>query len=405
MKKIIASILLMGIIISSIPVVKAETKATTIAGLKQELADLKRDRNNNNASKSQTKNSINQKKQAIYDAYSEKEQAENDINSANQKIVESEEKISLVTKETEELLKFYQLTNNDTVFLEYIAKAESISDMSRRAKAIELLTNYNHEQLNYLADLIKENEALKVELANKKIELDNAIVNYNSAISRLDNVMAELEDVGDDINDQIKNQEALIKYYQSICASETQLLSDCVKVLASTGFVRPTAKGLVSSPYGNRIDPLTRKSTSFHYGIDIAGNGMGTSVFAAANGMVAAVTIKSSCGGNIVYIHHNVNGVAYTSQYAHLKSVNVKVGDTVTSNSVIGTIGGGGETLKKNGGWDRCSTGPHLHFSISKGHYLGGGKDGYASFSTFKSRMINPGPYFPPVRVWFYKRF
>ena len=35
--------------------------------------------------------------------------------------------------------------------------------------------------------------------------------------------------------------------------------------------------------------------------------------------------------------------------------------------TVIGKSGGGGFTLKRNGGWDRCSTGAHLHFMILPG--------------------------------------
>lgn len=388
-----------------IPEVQAESKATTIKGLKEELANLKKQKSTNQANKNATKNSINQKKQAIYDAYNQKEQAEKDIEAANQKIIECNQKIEDTKKETEEVLKYNQLTSNQNVYLEYVMSADSLAEMSMRAKAISLITNYNREQIEYLADLITQNEQLKAELAQKKIDLDNAIISYNNAIASLDNYMTELEDVGDDINDQIKNQEALIKYYESICSSDTQLLSDCVKVLASTGFTRPVTKGVITSNFGSRINPLNGKTTSFHYGIDIGGTGYGAPVYAAANGMVAAITVKSSCGGNIIYVHHNVNGVAYTTQYAHLSAIYVKVGDTVTYETKIGAVGGSGATLKSNGGWDTCSTGTHLHYAIAKGHYLGGGANGYSSYSTFKSRNIDPGNYFPSKGVWFYNRY
>lgn len=407
MKKIVSLVLVLSImVVTLIPVnVKAESKATTIKGLKQELEELKRQRNINQQNKNQTRSSINQKKQAIYDAYGAKEQAENDINAANNKIAECEQKIEDTKGETAEILKFNELTSNDNVYLEYLMESDSIADMSMRSKAVSLITSYNQDQLRTLSDLIDENNRLKEELKNKQKELDVAINNYTNAIVQLDNYMDELEDVGDDINEQIKNQEALIKYYQGICTSDTQLLSDCVKVLASSTLIRPVDKGVITSPFGSRINPLTGKTTSFHYGVDIGSTAMGVKVYAAANGMVAAVTLKSSCGGNIVYIHHNVNGVAYTTQYAHLLSVNVKVGDTVTNQSVIGYMGGGGSTLKKNGGWDTCSTGVHLHYAIAKGHYLGGGKDGYSSFSKFKANNIDPGKYFPARGTWFYRRY
>ena len=385
--------------------VKAESKATTIKGLKAELEELKRQRNINNQNKNNTRSSINQKKQAMYDAYNQKKQAEDDIVTANNKIAECESNIEKTKGETAEILKFNELTSNENVYLEYLMQSTSIADMSMRSKAISLITNYNQDQLKTLSDLIEENERLIVELKQKQANLDVAIGNYSNAIVQLDSYMDELEDVGNDINEQIKNQEELIKYYQKICTSETQLLTDCVKVLASSSLIRPLQKGVVTSPFGSRINPLTGKTTSFHYGIDLGTTAMGVPVYAAANGMVAAVTLKSSCGGNIIYLHHNVNGVAYTTQYAHLLSVNVKVGDTVTNQSVIGYVGGAGATLKKNGGWDTCSTGVHLHYSVAKGHYLGGGKDGYSSFSTFKARMIDPGSYFPKKGTWFYRRY
>ena len=51
----------------------------------------------------------------------------------------------------------------------------------------------------------------------------------------------------------------------------------------------------------------------------------------------------------------------------HLASVNVKMGQEVNVNTMIGKSGGGGFTLKKNGGWDKCSTGAHLHFMLLPG--------------------------------------
>ena len=68
----------------------------------------------------------------------------------------------------------------------------------------------------------------------------------------------------------------------------------------------------------------------------------------------------------MVYINHSVKGKNFTTVYMHLKSIssNIKVGTVVTTNTVIGYLGGG-STAKKNGGYDGCSTGAHLHFGIA----------------------------------------
>ena len=90
-------------------------------------------------------------------------------------------------------------------------------------------------------------------------------------------------------------------------------------------------------------------------------------MYAAASGTVVGITKKSSCGGNIVTIRHSIKGKIYRTRYMHLATINVKMGQEVLVTTKIGTSGGGGYTLKRNGGWDRCSTGAHLHFIILPG--------------------------------------
>ena len=80
--------------------------------------------------------------------------------------------------------------------------------------------------------------------------------------------------------------------------------------------------------------------------------------------------------------------------------MNVKVGQKVTVQDVVGTVGGGGKTLKKNGGWDTCSTGYHLHYNVATGFYLG---SGYSSFSKFVSNSFSP-PGLPAYGTWYYSR-
>jgi len=114
-------------------------------------------------------------------------------------------------------------------------------------------------------------------------------------------------------------------------------------------YIRPSA-GIITSPYGSR-------KGGFHYGVDI-GNKRGTPIIAAASGIVTKVVSscsegRSSCGGrygNYVVIDHP-NGTS--TMYAHLSSVSVSVGTTVSQGQKIGTLGNTGR-----------STGPHLHFEV-----------------------------------------
>ncbi len=93
----------------------------------------------------------------------------------------------------------------------------------------------------------------------------------------------------------------------------------------------------------------------YHRGVDL-GAAVGTPILAATNGTVSQVYTSGWNGGYGVHvIVSGSNG--YTSLYAHMSSVNVSPGDTVTAgSSVLGWVGMTGRT-----------TGPHLHFELMGG--------------------------------------
>lgn len=375
--------------------------AETLADLRDELSALQKQKKNNENKKHNTQAEINSKSAAVAQANKDIEQAENDIEAAKIKIVESQKDIERISKETEELLRFMQIMNGENAYLEYVTGASSITEMIMRLEAIDQITTYNRESLDNLKDLIKQNEQLQVDLAAKQIELEDKIVEYEKRIDSLGQDLSELAEISEDIDDQIKNQKALIQSYEDMGCKENQKLSECVNIAKNAGWLKPLVKGRVTSLWGYRLHP-TKGYYKFHNGIDL-GIGEGTKIYSAAAGTVAAITKKSSCGGNKVYVHSYVNGKAYTHYYFHLLKINVKVGDKVTTDTIIGTVGGY-STSDDRGGYDECTTGAHLHFGIAKGFYLGGGSEGYSSYSKFTSNSINP-PGFPGKGVWFYSRY
>lgn len=364
--------------------------ASTLRELRNELSKLQAQKKANESEKKSSQNEIKNKTEAINTAYDEIEVAKNKIEVAKVKIAESEEAIEKITDETYELMRFMQVMSGENAYMEYVSNAGSMTDMIMRLSAVDQITEYNKEQLKKLETLIKENEQLKIDMANYQNQLNENIVSYENRINKLGARLAELDELADSIDDQIKNQKALIDYYVNLGCKEDQNLQQCVSIANNSGWLKPLKKGYVSSLYGYRKHPTTGVY-KLHNGIDLAGNNEGTSVYAAAAGTVAAITRKSSCGGNKVYIHVYVNGVAYTTYYFHLLSINVKVGDKVTTDTVIGTVGGGAQTKS----YDKCSTGAHLHFGVAKGFYLGGGKDGYSSYDTLVSKSMSP-PGFGP---------
>ena len=112
----------------------------------------------------------------------------------------------------------------------------------------------------------------------------------------------------------------------------------------------PTNQGYtISSPYGWRVDPIDG-SRSLHTGLDIAGTGLGSPVYASDNGTVIKSEYNGAGYGNYIVINHN-NG--YYTSYAHMNERISNIGDTVAKGQVIGYVGQTGR-----------ATGPHLHFEV-----------------------------------------
>ncbi len=115
------------------------------------------------------------------------------------------------------------------------------------------------------------------------------------------------------------------------------------------GFSSPLKTVRMSSGFGNRLDPFTKKST-FHGGIDLAAD-RGTTVYAAQDGLIEFA--NSSGGyGKLIIIKHTMG---YETRYGHLDSFLVKSGERVKKGDKIGEVGLTGRT-----------TGPHLHFEVRR---------------------------------------
>lgn len=103
----------------------------------------------------------------------------------------------------------------------------------------------------------------------------------------------------------------------------------------------------ITSRFGDRPDPF-EKNTRFHRGLDIAGP-TNSKVKATADGVVTYAGERRGYGNYVKIRHEN----SITTEYAHLKSIAVKVGDAVKRGDLLGLQGNTGR-----------STGTHLHYEI-----------------------------------------
>lgn len=116
--------------------------------------------------------------------------------------------------------------------------------------------------------------------------------------------------------------------------------------LASTPSIMPVA-GLISSPFGYRLDPFTRER-AFHYGLDIVA-AYGNPVVTTADGFVLKINNDKMFGISIVMSH----GFGYTTLYGHLSRVSVRVGQRLKRGDIIGSVGSTGKAI-----------GPHVHYEV-----------------------------------------
>lgn len=357
-------------------------EAKTLGDLKNELEEAKKNYSQTKQEQTLTENQMANVNSNIKKAQTDINKISNDIENLNKEIENLNEDIKTKENEIKKVINFYQTSSDNSAYLEYIFGASDFTDMIYRTAVVEELSSYNNNLIEKFNSQIKDNEQKQKELSKKQVQLKEKQKQLENEYSTLGSKLEDLVDIKVDEEEAIKVQEEIIKMYKDKGCKDNEDISTCGKKVlpADTKMWRPLDSGKISSNYGYR----NYNGGEFHTGLDIAKKS-GSPVYATANGTVAALTIKYRCGGNMVYVHHNVNGKHYTSLYMHLKSINVSKGETVTKNTIIGYVGGDSSTP-----WDRCTTGAHLHFTLLSGLV---GTDYRAWSSTFYSKLLNPRSY------------
>jgi murein DD-endopeptidase MepM/ murein hydrolase activator NlpD len=117
------------------------------------------------------------------------------------------------------------------------------------------------------------------------------------------------------------------------------------------GLQWPVGRGVITSGFGNRRDPIHPEQIRFHAGLDLSARPNAPIYAAAAGRVVQAAWVGSA--GRCVRLRHP--GGTETL-YGHLSMIMVKVGQRVGAGDVIGLLGASGR-----------ATGPHLHFAVYRG--------------------------------------
>ena len=207
-------------------------------------------------------------------------------------------------------------------------------------------------------------EAEKAELQSQKSELDSQNAQMKGKQSELNNsisaaklsaaeAQAAQQKAQAAIESDELNYEAVKKEIQKLIAAA----SASKPQLSFNGFACPLKSySRISSEYGWRKNPVSGVN-KLHAGIDFAAAG-GTPIYAAASGYVQVAGWSTGGYGNYVIIYHGKmsDGNAYSTLYAHMRSVATSAGKYVKQGELIGYVGTTGN-----------STGNHLHLEVWKG--------------------------------------
>ena len=356
------------------------------------LSELKQDMEERSKTIKEKENQIKQK-ESEKDAQVEKrieldvqiEGLEEDIDDVENIIDEKEAEIEEKNDRIEELQELID-KNKDTLkqrvrimyeygnasYLEVLLEADGFGDLLTRISVLKDIVSHDQSVIEEYISSQTELEQAKQIVVTEKEEQVEAKEMLESKKSELKTLQKEKQDIIDSLNADIKALEAEEKAaeqeYNSIMAevkkaqAELQKKSSSSSSSSSGGGTAVVTKGTgqflwpaaspsarVTSSYGRREKP-NAAATSIHRGIDI-GAPSGTDVLAADGGTVIVAGSGRSYGNYIVIDHGN----GYTTLYAHNSRLCVSVNQSVERGQVIAKVGSTGN-----------STGPHIHFEVSK---------------------------------------
>lgn len=110
----------------------------------------------------------------------------------------------------------------------------------------------------------------------------------------------------------------------------------------------PIDPARITSDFGVRLDPVERRTTRLHTGVDLMAV-EGQAVYTAGPGEVVFAGRRGGYGRHVDIAHAD----GLVTRYAHLSEIEVRVHEWVPIGAIIGRAGRSGRV-----------TGPHLHFEV-----------------------------------------
>ena len=384
-KPLIYSLILLTLV--SVIALPIEAQAQTIKEFEAEVEKYTKQLEEKKANLAKNDQEVAEIKRKISSIENQIKEAQAEIDKLQQEINESNAEIAKKSEESKKIIEYYQVSNGNNAYLEYIFGASSITDMIYRMSVVEQLTEYNDKIMKELEELIKKNENQQAALAQKKVELKSLQESLEKEKERINADSASIRETMPSIENQIKAAKANVSYYKNLGCGSTEDIQKCQyrieqanknngggvgsSVPSTNGFFRPMVNGYVTQGY---------HGYGGHLGIDLSSSNKSIDIYPIADGQVF-YNGKDSAGALVVKIKHNVGGRYIYSTYAHMRGVysHIRVGANISSNTPIGPMGSTGN-----------STGPHLHLEITTCDWNRGGG---CTWYEYQRSTINPTRY------------
>ncbi len=287
---------------------------------------------------------------------------EEELAEAEERITDMEELLSIRLRAIHEYgnISYLEVLFGSSTFIEFLTRYNDLQMIIEQDS--ELLAEYNVERERIAAikeELMEQRQellALRQDSLAKKQQLELQEGEREMILTAVRDELDAEEEANKQLESQAKELEDIIKKLQ-----EAQRASTAYRGTGTYAWPVPEfGPSWITSGYGYRIHPITRRAGSFHGGVDIgiphnrwpgsrAYIGTPVEIVAADSGI--AYTYRMGSGyGNLVIVDHG-GGIA--TVYAHCHNFLVADGTAVVRGEPIAIVGSTGQ-----------STGPHLHFEI-----------------------------------------
>jgi murein DD-endopeptidase MepM/ murein hydrolase activator NlpD len=236
----------------------------------------------------------------------------------------------------------------DELQTEVVGLSEQAQTLSTRMIDIKNLESDLKEMIGIETDNSAKSNVADNQKSNSKAANDEQFsMDGGTGGEELPVTEEEMANLADDTRNNFLRIGELIEQLKPELEQTKDAVQKQQQKLRVTPTIWPTDSRKITSLFGVRTDPFTRRAT-FHAGLDISGD-TGDPIYAAADGTVISAERSSAHGNNVLIAH--ANGIR--THYSHMSKILTVVGAKVSKGDIIGKLGSTGR-----------STGPHLHYEV-----------------------------------------